>query len=113
MYTILRNKTISKTAALSKEIPFLQFNVASYKRGGIRLSFERTTTLLPGGDGEGKSVTATMFRKMLPKYAIFSTVLSKIAGQIPLHNFISFCPNSVIRFLGFVHTIANSFSCQQ
>ena len=83
MYTILRNKTISKTAALSKEIPFPQFNVASYKSWGIRLSFEHTTTLLPGGGGggEGKSVTATMFRKMLPKYEIFLTVLSKIAGD--------------------------------
>ena len=32
MYSILRNKAISKTTALRKEIPFLQFNVAFYKR---------------------------------------------------------------------------------
>ena len=38
MYTILRNKTISKTTALWKEIPFPQFNIASYKRQGIRIS---------------------------------------------------------------------------
>ena len=58
---------------------FPQFDVASYKRWGSRLSFEHTATLLPGGGREGKSVTATMFRKMLLKYAIFS-VLSKIVA---------------------------------
>ena len=72
MYTILRNRTISKTTAL--------FTVASFKRPGIRLSFERTTTLLPGGGGERRIGTATMFRKILPNYAIFSTVLSKIVA---------------------------------
>ena len=66
---------------LRKENPFPQFNVASYKRPGIRLSFEHTTTLLSGQRGEGRTGTATMFRKMLPKYAIFSTVLSKIVGS--------------------------------
>ena len=63
---------------LHKENPFPQFNVACYKRPGIRLSFEYTTTLLSGEGEEGRTGTATMFRKMLPKYAIFSTVLSKI-----------------------------------
>lgn len=40
-------------------------------------------TLLPGGEGEGEGRigTATMFRKMLLKYVIFSTVLSKIVGK--------------------------------
>ena len=33
------------------------------------------------GRGEGRTGTATMFRKMLSKYTIFSTVLSKIVGQ--------------------------------
>ena len=40
-----------------------------------------TTTLLPGGVEEGKSVTTMMFRKTLPKYAVLSTVLSKIVGD--------------------------------
>ena len=63
---------------LLKENPFTQFNVASHKRSGIRLSFEYTTTLLSREGGEGRTGTATMFRKMLSKYTIFSTVLSKI-----------------------------------
>ena len=61
--------------------PFLQFNVASYKRPGIRLSFKHTTTLLSGEGGEGRTGTATMFRKVLSKYTIFSTVLSKIVDR--------------------------------
>ena len=81
MSTFLRNKTISKTTPLRKENPFPQFNVASHKRPGIRLSFEYTTTLLSGEGGEGRTGTATMFRKMLSKYTIFSTVLSKIVGR--------------------------------
>ena len=68
--TFLRNKTISKTTPLRKENPFPQFNVASHKRPGIRLSFESTTTLLSGEGGEGKTGTATMFRKMLSKYTV-------------------------------------------
>ena len=78
MSTFLRNKTISKTKPLRKENPFPQFNVASHKRPGIRLSFEYTTTLLSGEGGEGRTGTATMLRKMLSKHTIFSTVLSKI-----------------------------------
>ena len=74
-------KTISKTTPLRKENPFPQFNVASYKFPGIRLSFKYTTTLLSGEGGERRNSTATMFRKMLSKYTIFSTVLSKIVGQ--------------------------------
>ena len=80
MSTFLRNKTISKTTPLRKENPFPQFNVASHKCPGIRLSFEYTTTLLSGEGGERRTGTATMFRKMLSKYRIFSTVLSKIVG---------------------------------
>ena len=81
MSTFLRIKTISKPTPLRKENPFPQFNVASHKRPGIRLSFEYTTTLLSGEGGEGKTGTATMFRKMLSKYTIFSTVLSKIVAN--------------------------------
>ena len=44
--------------------------------------FEHTTTLLPGEGGEGRISTAMMFQKkiILPKYAIFSTVLFKIVA---------------------------------
>ena len=80
MSTFLRNKTISKTTPLREENPFPRFNVASHKRPGIRLSFEYITTLLSGEGGEGRTGTATIFRKMLSKYTIFSTVLSKIVG---------------------------------
>ena len=78
MSTFLRNKTISKTTPLRKENPFPQFNVASHKCPGIRLSFEYTTTLLSGEEGEGRTSTAKMFRKMLSKHTIFTTFLSKI-----------------------------------
>jgi len=46
----------------------------------IRVALEHTTTLLPRGEGKGIIGTATMFRKMLSKCAIFSRVLSKIVG---------------------------------
>ena len=52
------------------------------KRPGIRLSFEYTTTLLSGQGGEGRTGTATIFRKKLSKYTIFSTVLSKIVDTL-------------------------------
>ena len=78
MSTFLHNKTISKTTPLREENPFPRFNVASHKRPGIRLSFEYITTLLSGEGGEGRTGTATIFRKMLSKYTSFSTVLSKI-----------------------------------
>ena len=44
--------------------------------------FEDATTLLPGGRREERIGTATVFRKMLSKYAIFSTVFSKIVAFI-------------------------------
>ena len=53
--------------AFAERNPFPQFNVASHKRPGVRLSFEYTTTLLSGEGGEGRTGTATMFRKMLSK----------------------------------------------
>ena len=77
--TFLCNKTISETTPLRKaENPFPQFNVASYKRPGIRLSFEYTTTLLSGEGGEGRTGTATMFRKMLPKYSVYNFLNSLV-----------------------------------
>ena len=87
MFTFLGNKTISKTTPLLKENPFPQFNVVSHKRPGIRLSFECTTTLLSGEGGEERTGTATMFRKMLSKYSIVSTVLSKIVAVVHLSCF--------------------------
>ena len=82
MSTFLRNKTISKATPLREENPFPRFNVASHKRPGIRLSFEYTTTLPSGEGGEGRTGTATIFRKILSKYTIFSTVLSKIVYKV-------------------------------
>ena len=87
MSTFLHNKTISKTTPLREENPFPRFNVASHKRPGIRLSFEYITTLLSGEGGEGRTGTATIFRKMLSKYTSFSTVLSKIAEWPGYGNF--------------------------
>ena len=87
MSTFLRNKTISKTTPLREENPFPRFNVVSHKRPGIRLSLKYITTLLSGEGGEGRTGTATIFRKMLSKYTIFSTVLSKIAEWPGYGNF--------------------------
>ena len=67
--------------ALRKENPLPQFKVASYKCLGIRLSFKDPTTLLPGGRGEGRIGRLRRLEKMPPKYAIFSTVLSKIVDD--------------------------------
>ena len=48
---------------------------------GIRLSFEDQTTLLPGGGGgEVRISQLRSLEKVPPKYAIFSTVLSKIVA---------------------------------
>ena len=81
MSTFLRNKTISKMTPLRKENRFLQINVASHKCPRIRLSFEYTRTQLSGEGGEGRIGKAMMFRKMLSKYTIFATVLSKIVAS--------------------------------
>ena len=40
--------------------------------------FRRPNNIASRGRGEGKNRSATKFRKNAPKYAIFSTVLSKI-----------------------------------
>ena len=66
--------------ALLKENPLPQSKVASYKCLGIWLSFEDPTTLLPGGEEEGRIGLLRSLEKMPPKYAIFSTVLSKIVA---------------------------------
>ena len=75
-------KLFPKTTPLRKGNPFPQFNVASPKRPGIRLSCEYTTTLLSGEGEEGRTSTATVFSKMLSKYTIFSTVLSKLVYKV-------------------------------
>ena len=82
MHTTWRYKTISKSTALRKENPLLQFKVASYKCLEIRPSFEDPTTLLPGGGGKGRIGRLRSLEKMPPKYAIFSTVLSKIVYKV-------------------------------
>ena len=47
--------------------------------------FRRPNNIASRGRGEGKNRSATKFRKNAPKYAIFSTVLSKIvANTAPL-----------------------------
>ena len=91
MSTFLRNKTISKTTPLRKENPFPQSNVASHKRPGIRLFFEYTTTLLSGEGGEGRTGTAIMFRKMPPKYTIFSQFCPRLL-IFSLERFSQFSP---------------------
>ena len=70
--------------ALRKENPLPKFKVASYKCLGIRLSFEDPKTLLPGGGGGGGRRISRLrsLEKMPPKYAILSTVLSKIVDLI-------------------------------
>ena len=83
MSTFLRNKTISKTTPLRKEIPFLQFRHQAL--------FEYTTTLLSGEGGEGRTGTASMFRKMLPKYTIFSQFCPRLL-IFSLERFSQFSP---------------------
>ena len=62
--------------ALCKENSLPQFKVASNKCLGIRLSFKDPTILLPGGGG--RTGRQQSLEKIPPKYAIFSTALSKI-----------------------------------
>jgi len=63
-----------------KETPLPQFKVASYKSLGIRLSFKDPATPLLGGGGLGKIGGLRSLVIMPPKYAIFSTLLSKIVA---------------------------------
>ena len=62
-----------------KENPLSLFKVDSYKPLGIRLSFEDPTTPRERGGGGGVGGLQTL-KKISPKYAIFSTVLSKIVA---------------------------------
>ena len=61
-----------------KENPLSLFKVDSYKPLGIRLSFEDPTT--PRERGGGRIGRLQTLEKISPKYAIFSTVLSKIVA---------------------------------
>ena len=67
MPTFLRNKTFFKLTPLRKENPVTQFNVASHRRLGIRLSFDCSTTLLLGKADEVRNGTGSMFQKKLCK----------------------------------------------
>ena len=53
--------------------------------------FEYTTTLLSGEEGEGRTGTAKMFRKMLPKYTIFSQFCPRLL-IFSLERFSQFSP---------------------
>jgi len=66
MRTTLGNKAIFKSAALRKGAPLRQFNVVSYKRPGMSLSLENTTTLFPEEGGREESRRATRY---LEKYS--------------------------------------------
>ena len=73
-------KLFPKRRLCGKKTPSPNSMLLPHKRPGIRLSFEYTKTLLSGEGREGRTGTATMFQKMLSKYTIFSTVLSKIVA---------------------------------
>ena len=77
MRTTLRNKTISKSAALRKGT--LPTPVQRYFLQTSRdKSFSENTITLLAGEGREESLTATIFRKILSKYA---RVLSKIVSK--------------------------------
>ena len=80
--TFLRNKTISRTTHCGEKTPSpnLMLLPTNAQGSGFLFNTHGTTTLLSGEEGEERTGTATMFRKMLSKYSIFSTVLSKIVG---------------------------------
>ena len=83
MSTFLRNKAIFKTTSLRKENPFPQFNVASHLNAqGSGFLLNTQQHCFQGEGGEGRTGTATMFWKILSKYTIFSTVLSKIVYKV-------------------------------
>ena len=67
--------------ALRKEYPFPQFKVASYKSPGIRLSFEDTTTLLPGGREREEWLRLRCLQKCSSSVKFLSRVLSKIVAN--------------------------------
>ena len=69
--------------ALGKENPLPQFKLASYKCLGIRLSFEDQQHCFQGEGGrKGRIGRLRSFWKNAPKYALFSTVLSKIVHKV-------------------------------
>ena len=49
--------------------------------------FRRPNNIASRGRGGGKNRSATKFRKNAPKYAIFSTVLSKIVCKLKAYGF--------------------------
>ena len=67
MTTFFRNKFFCKLTPLPKKNVFTQFNVASHRCVGIRISFDYTTTLFSAKAGEERTGTGSMFAKMLCK----------------------------------------------
>lgn len=63
-------KTISKSTALRKTNPLPQFKAASYKRSGIRLSFDDNNTA-SGGRGREDSPRLRCLEKCSPSMQFF------------------------------------------
>ena len=73
MRTILHNKTFSKSTAL-QVTPLHQFKVASYKRSGIRLSFEDNNTA-SRGRGREESLRLRCLEKCSPSMQFYQELV--------------------------------------
>ena len=73
MRTILHNKTFSKSTAL-QVTPLPQFKVASYKRSGIRLSFEDNNTA-SRGRGREESLRLRCLEKCSPSMQFYQELV--------------------------------------
>ena len=89
--TFLRNKTISETTPLRKEIRFLQFNVVSYKRPGIRL-FLNTQQHCFQGKGEREEPVQLWCLEKCPPSIQFSLSFVQDCWFLALKDFHSFHP---------------------
>ena len=94
MSTFLRNKTISKTTPLvcGKKSPFPSSMLFPTNDQGSGFLLNRQQHCFQGKGEKEEPGTATcmMSRKMLLKYTIFSTVLSRIVADIPSYQFVYF-----------------------
>ena len=73
MRTILHDKTFSKSTAL-QVTPLPQFKVASYKRSGIRLSFEDNNTA-SRGRGREESLRLRCLEKCSPSMQFYQELV--------------------------------------